>query len=111
VLQNINLLLRVFRKSSTFAAVFKKPTQSFLYLKKSNRLIPWKNSRRETAFFFGITKRSEAIPSRSRQKETAFFFGITKRSEAIPSRSRQKETAFFLDICVYARFFVLLQAN
>ena len=25
--------------------------QSFLYLKKSNRLIPWKNSRRETAFF------------------------------------------------------------
>lgn len=66
MLQNIKMLLREQVKSTTFAPEL-KTTQSFLYLKKSNRLIPWKNSRRETAFFFIIhhtqKKRIAMLPS------------------------------------------------
>ena len=66
MLQNIKMLLREQVKSTTFAPEL-KTTQSFLYLKKSNRQIPWKNSRRETAFFFTIhytqKKRIAMLPS------------------------------------------------
>ena len=61
---------------------------------KINRLIPWKNSRRETAFFMVLRSVSEAIPNRSR-RETAFFMVLRSVSEAIPNRSRQKD-GFFL---------------
>ena len=62
---------------------------------KINRLIPWKNSRRETAFFMVLRSVSEAIPNRSRQKDGFFLYhGITVRSEAI-SYERGQNNGFF----------------
>ena len=63
---------------------------------KINRLIPWKNSRRETAFFMVLRSVSEAIPNRSRQKD-GFFLYMVLRNEVKQYHMRGvKITAFFL---------------
>ena len=77
---------------------------------KINRLIPWKNSRRETAIFMVLRSVSEAIPNRSRQKD-GFFLYMVLWSVAKQYHIRDvKITAFLLNICVFEKKVVLLQA-